>query len=222
MLTISGTSLEVTGRDTLLSGSISASSGGSLNLAGLTALNNAYDLSLTANGPGSSLDISNVSSISGTGISITETNGAELSMDDSFTTLDGVLFTIDSTSDLANLLINNLTALTDGGLTVLGGNYTFPNLADIDGSSLDVENGASLSLPGVTSETNGAGVNYGLPFFANGGGKLSLVKLATITGDGVNVSADGTGSTIDLSGLTTFDVNPAGGACSPPTAARSI
>ncbi len=133
-------------------------------------------------------------------------------MDDSFTTLDGVLFTIDSTSDLANLLINNLTALTDGGLTVLGGNYTFPNLADIDGSSLDVENGASLSLPGVTSETNGAGVNYGLPFFANGGGKLSLVKLATITGDGVNVSADGTGSTIDLSGLTTFDVNPAGGA----------
>ncbi len=214
VLTISGTSLEVTGPDTLLRGSISAASGGSLSLSGLTSLNNASSLSFSANGPGSSLNISNLSSFSGTGISITEINGAELSMDDSFTTLDGVSFTIDNTSDLANLLINNLTSLTDGGLTVLGGKYAFSKLTDIDGSSLDVENGASLSLPGVTSETNSAGVNYGLPFFANGGSTLDLHNLTMITGDGVNVAADGTGSTINLSSLTTFDVNPAGGALS--------
>ena len=206
VLTISGTSLDLTGPDTLISGGISASSGGSVNLTGLTALESANNLSFSAKGSGSKLDISNLSSISGTSISITEINGAELSMDDSaFTTLDGVSFTIDGTSDLANLLIGNLTALTDGGLTVLGGTYTFSSLADIDGTSLDVENGASLSLPGVTGETNSTGVP--VRFTANGlGSTLDISKLSSFSGTNISITEiNGAELSMDDSAFTTLD-----------------
>src|SRR5262249_44420191 len=121
--------------------------------------------------------------------------------------------TVDGTGSFP---LGQFTAVTHGGLTVLGGNYTganaLANLTDIDSSSLDVENGASLALPGVTSETSNVGVNYGVPFFARGGSTLNLPNLASITGDGVNVTADGSNSVVNLPALSTFNVNPAGGA----------
>ncbi len=219
-LTIAGGSLVASGPQTSVTasgpvtatyGTLSAQGGANFSLPGLTSFNGT-GMTFSADGSGSTLDISGITSYGGTGTTIAETDGAELLMDTSFTTLDGISFTIDGTSDLAGKLIDNLTSLTDGGLTVLGGTYAFPSLADIDGSSLDVENGASLTLAGVETETNGAGVNFGLPFYANGGSTLSLPSLTSVTGDGINVWADGANSVINLTALTTFDVNPAGGA----------
>ncbi len=205
------TSVTASGPVTATDGTLSAQGGADFMLPGLTSFNGT-GMTFSAVGSGSTLDISGITSYGGTGTTIAETDGAELLMDTSFTTLDGVSFTIDGTSDLAGKLIDNLTSLTDGGLTVLGGTYAFQSLADIDGSSLDVENGASLTLTGVETETNSAGVNFGLPFYANGGSTLSLPSLTSATGDGINVWADGANSVINLTALTTFDVNPAGGA----------
>jgi hypothetical protein len=181
-----------------------------LSLPGLPSVNGSF-MSMGADGAGSTIDLSNVTFFSGFGDALSATNGGTVLLNSSVTTIEGTTIAVDGTG---NFPLGQLTAVTDGGLRVLGGNYTQSNLTDIDGSSLDVENGASLTLPGVTSETNSAGVNFGLPFFANGGSTLSLPRLATITGDGVNIAADGGNSVVNLPALSTFNVNPAGGALS--------
>jgi hypothetical protein len=69
------------------------------------------------------------------------------------------------------------TSFTDGSFSVTGGSYSLPGLTDIDGSSLYVSNGGTLALPGVTSYA---------PSYNT-------------------LSADGYGSVLDLSDLTTVN-----------------
>ncbi|MHB1561333.1 MAG: beta strand repeat-containing protein, partial [Isosphaeraceae bacterium] len=201
----SSTNLQVSGAVTADSGEVSATGGASFSLPGLTSFAGT-GMTFSADGPGSKLDITGITSFGGSGTNISETNSGHVAMDTSFTKLGGVSFTIDGTSDLATSLIGNLTALTDGGLDVLGGTYAFPNLTDIDGSSLQVSGGASLTLRGVASYTDNSVSNPGfLATDTTNGGTLSLPALATIGGNnGLQVEAAGAKSTIDLSSLTTF------------------
>ncbi len=70
------------------------------------------------------------------------------------TTLAGVDVTLDGTG---TIVTSQWTSLTDGSITITGGDYSSPssppfaNLADIDGSSIYVYGGGSLTLPDVTS-----------------------------------------------------------------------
>ena len=135
-------------------------------------------------------------------------------------------------------------------LTVTGGNYSsttsppFASLSDIDGSSLYVSGGGSLTLPAVTSyipsgqdvSFSASGTGSGNPstlslpnltligttvydggeltIQATSGGQVLVPALTTINTAGdyatVSAEADGSGSLIDLSGLTTYDIHSDG------------
>ena len=105
-------------------------------------------------------------------------------------------------------------------------------LTDIDGSTMDVEGGASLTLPAISSDTNSAfaavleasGTNSvlslpalvslsqlqsALDIQASQGAQILLPSVTSIDNTNqnvfVDVSADGPGTTIDLSGVTSYD-----------------
>ncbi len=213
-LIASGQSASLTAKGSVTAnyGTVLAEAGASFSLPGLTSFDG-DGMTFGADGTGSTLDITGITSFVGNNTTISETNSGHVAMDTSFTTLDGVSFTIDGTSDLATGLIGNLTALTDGGLDVVGGTYSFPSLALIDGSSLQVSNGASLTLGGVASYSYSPGNGHyaagnGPAFVATdttSGGTIDLPLLATIGGNsGVQVEAAGAQSTIELPVLTSF------------------
>ena len=125
------------------------------------------------------------------------------------TSLNGVTIVLDGTGTLAHFAINQFTSITDGGITVESGNYSsaFPNLADINGSSLYVYGGGSLTLPAVMTYTNSNGYEYlqaaeyadenytSDTYYGSGSvGVLSLPALTSISGEDMIVVAGGTGS----------------------------
>ncbi len=81
------------------------------------------------------------------------TNDGTVVLNTDLTGLNGVTIVVNGTGTLAT---SQFTSITDGGITVEAGDYTsaFPNLTDIDGSSLYVYGGGSLTLAGITSYTN--------------------------------------------------------------------
>ena len=81
----------------------------------------------------------------------------------------------------STLLTGQLTSVTNGSITVsgMGNNLVFPSLTDIGGSSMYALGGGHLALPGVTSYS------------------LTQRGIATLM-------ADGPGSVLDLSGVTTM------------------
>src|SRR5262249_6450730 len=112
--------------------------------------------------------------------------------------------------------------------------YDFSKLTDLDGSSVLVSGGASQSFPGVISyqsgtatlQASGAGSVLTLPNLkqltetspgttftvsALAGGEVSLPALATVSATGsdsaVNLSADGSGSALNLPVLATLSGN---------------
>jgi len=121
--------------------------------------------------------------------------------------------------------------LTNSTLTIEGGSYSFPGLTDIDSSNLSVEADASLTLPAVTSytgrnnfatttlEASGAHSVLSLPDLtsiavqatypeqvnvqASSGGDVSMPMLSQVSASLV-VQSTGSGSVVDLSGLTDF------------------
>ena len=121
--------------------------------------------------------------------------------------------TLDGTGKLA---VSRWTSLTNGTLTITGGDYaptagavtadnSFANLADIDGSGLYVSGGGSLSLPAVTSYTDNDNDKAFQVIDTTSGGVLSLPKLATIGGAyAAQIQAAGAASQIDLPMLTSF------------------
>ena len=125
-----------------------------------------------------------------------------------------------------NADLSGLTSLTNSGLGITGAlAFSLPHLTTVDGSSLTAAGGATLSLPNVTSytksgeysayfEASDAGSLVDLPgltslsgladwlrIYARSGGKVNLSNVAGVTNSYLDVSADATGSTIDLSGL---------------------
>jgi hypothetical protein len=136
--TTDNTYLSATGTDSLL------------NLENLTAAAATYVAYISADGTSSEINLSDLQSLPSAS-SLSDTDGAELLLDSDLTTLDGVAITVDGTDSNINAFLGQLTTLTDGSLTVAGGDYALPNLTDINGSSLYVQNGGSLALPDVTT-----------------------------------------------------------------------
>lgn len=189
---------------------IVAASGGTVNLTGMTSFT----------GP-----------TSGDGekgyISIIDTGGSSLLLNSKLTTLDSVQISLDGTD---TQVVNSWTTFTNGTLKISGGSYNLPGLTDIDGSGVEVSDGASVSLPGVTSYASQSG---GPDLEATGtGSNLTLANLKSITGTGsltidalaggtenlsaltqinttgyygwVEIESDGAGSLLDISNLATF------------------
>ena len=134
---------------------VDALSAGTVNLSKLTTINSTgttdyFDFS--ADGSGSTLNLSALTSLNGTGCnnSLSDTASGTI-LDPLLASLNGVKVTLDGTGTMA---ASQWTALTNSSLTVTGGTYTLSGLTDVTGSSVYVQGGGSLSLPGVTSYAN--------------------------------------------------------------------
>ncbi|MCB9938706.1 MAG: hypothetical protein H6823_10725 [Planctomycetaceae bacterium] len=129
--------------------------------------------------------------------------------------------------------LSGLTSFTDSALSVqAGGSVLTPNLTDVTGSSFyvkgqgtrftmpaavtshdsgatrvdrffQVEDGGLLDLSSLTSLTSNS-QGWTTYFRAYGGGTLLMPNLTALTNHSVTVRAEGSGSQIDLSGLTTW------------------
>ena len=194
---------------------VEAMEGGQTLLASLPSISaNPNNVLIESDGTGSSVDVSSLTSFSGSDIGL-GTPGAELSQTNGGTILDGKLTTL------------NAVTLVVGAETV-----TLPGLTDIDGSNVTVENGGSLTLSGITSYANpnsggdettlqatGANSTLSLPKLtafgtlnsdltveALEGGQTLLPSLTSISANPNNVliEADGTNTEIDVSALTSF------------------
>ena len=103
------------------------------------------------------------------------------------TTLSGVSITVSAANPFP---LDQYTALTDDQITVDGVTLTLTKATDIDGSSLYVENGGTLTLPNVTtySSTGSSGSTFEA---SDSGSLLSLPGLTTITtDDGIDSRGD--------------------------------
>ncbi|MHB1561134.1 MAG: beta strand repeat-containing protein [Isosphaeraceae bacterium] len=146
-----------------------ALAGGTVNLSGLTAINQPdAGVQFTADGSGSQLNLSALTSFTGNGgaSSLAVTNGA-------------------------TVLASSLTTFNDSGLTVAGGSYTLSALTDVDGSSLSAQSGGSLTLPGLTNAKNTT-IN------ASGGATLILPAPTAFTAAGSTLTVSGTGSSAQI------------------------
>ena len=177
-----------------------------MSLAALTSVTSNY-VDFTADGSGSTLNISALTSLTGSQDSLTQ-------------------------SDSGTLEDANVTSLTTGYLSLSSGTVTLSKLTDIDATSVTVSGGASLSLPKVTGynntisyygthlEATGTGSTLtlaGLTGFigttdstvnveALAGAQLSLAALTSVTSNYVDFTADGSGSgsTLNISALTSL------------------
>ncbi len=220
-LTVTGGSYDLPNLTDVDGSNLYIRTGGILSLPGLTSYqSNANDFQ--ADGTGSELDLSALTTETElSGWSLYVTNGATVDLssmsslssvnNDSIfdaggsTLLDGNLTSIDGffvTLDGTDTQVaNSWTSFTNDWLTIYGGSYTLPGLTDVDGSNLYVQNGASLYLPGLTSYSSN-----NTTFQADGTGTvLSVSALSTLTPQGswsINVS---NGAEVDLSGMTSLE-----------------
>ncbi len=215
---------------------IEAETGGEVLLPSVTAIDTTQtqqQVAVEADGAGSEIDLSAVTSFTSTSASGSElsvTDGATV-LDGSLTSLSGVTVLLDGTGTLA---INQWSSFTSGTLTITGGTYSFGGLTDVDNSSFLAESGGSLTLPEATSyanplaettfESTGSGSVLSLPVLASlaqltsyleidayQGGQTDLPDVAAIDNmtqavSDLAVNADASGSAIDLSALTSIEV----------------
>ena len=192
------TAVVVSGPTTVSNASLSATDGAMFSLPGLT---NAGDgVELTTYGTGSMLDVAAAASF-GVGDALWDTNSATLTLNPALDTVDALSVTVDGTGSLS---LQQFSSWTDGVITIEGGSYFLSNLNDIDGTSVYVQSGGNLSLPAVTSYSNpSTGFATFEAYQANS--SLSLPNLAVVTGGNVSAWVGGTGSTLDLSAMISFD-----------------
>jgi len=162
---------------------------GILNLPGLTAISSGNPVTITASGQGSEIDLPDLSSIvlNSYDGDLSVTDGGTV-LDGNLTSLNGVRVTLDGTGPIQT---SQWETLTNGSLTIEGGDYSsttsppFANLADIDGSSVSVEDGGSLTLPAVITYTNPNSYAFSSPLQASGAGStLSLPGLTSLSVSG--------------------------------------
>jgi RHS repeat-associated protein len=208
-----GASLTVAALTDADASNLNARSGGSLSLPKLSSYTSVNGSTFQADGKGSVLDLSALSTVTKTSyywyldatnggtlklssltgldnagqgtVFLTDTGNSTL-LDGNITTLNGVSATLDG-SDAK--VANSWTKFTNGSLSVTGGSYSLAGLTDVDGSNLQVQSGGSLALPGLTSYAS----------------------------DNTTFQATGTGSVLDVSALTTvtqtsyWDINASNG-----------
>ena len=136
--------------------------GGLLSLPNLTTIGGYYGASIEVAGSQSQIDLPDLTSFSPaysgyTLLSVTDQGTVVLAA--GLTSINSVTLVLDGTGKIAT---SQFASITDGGISVEAGNYTsaFPNLTDINGSSLYVYGGGSLTLSAVTTYTNNNGDQY--------------------------------------------------------------
>ena len=213
---LSGGDVELPGLTQLSGGPVQLESDGTgskLNISGVTSFTQTSGLEYASS-------------------SLQATHGGTVS-DAKLTSLENVDLTLDGTGTIATSQIMSYTADTNraGILTLSGGSLDLTGLSDGDGASFEVSGGASLTMP-LASYADGA--NYPILLQASGTGSvLSFPKLATVTLNGasydavaqiqalsggdvelpgltqlsggpVQLESDGTGSKLNISGVTSF------------------
>ena len=187
-------------------------SGSELNISGVTSFQEASGLA------------SNPSRLQAT-------HGGAIS-DPNLTTFKNVNLTLDGTGTLATDQITTYTSDTGGAgtLTLSSGSLNLKGLTDGDGASLLVSGGGTLVLPlasytGVVGDVDqiqatGAGSTLSLPQLtkitesttggsytqiqALAGGDIELPGLTQLSGGTQQLESDGSGSELNISGLTSF------------------
>ena len=106
-----------------------------MNLSGLSTIDDpGANIHFGANGTGSQLNLSALTSFTGSNDSDLAVTGSGTVMASGLTTFSGVQITLDGTGVVAT---SQWVSLTGGGsLTVSGGSYSFPDLTDVNGSGL--------------------------------------------------------------------------------------
>ena len=157
--------------------SVNAQVGGKVNLSNLTSYTGGATF-FTADGAASTIDLTNLTKLAADYYKnvLQATNGGTI-LDPLLTTLDHTDLTTDATSKLATAQI---TAFTSGTITANGGTPDYSGLTSLDGDSVSANNGAVLAFPGVTSYA------------------------AQSASYNPTIQANGTGSVVDLSHLTTL------------------
>ncbi|MEZ4710887.1 MAG: hypothetical protein R3A44_27055 [Caldilineaceae bacterium] len=162
---------------------VSATAGGKIELGNVRKIEVGKVL-FTADGSGSTIELSSLTRFArgGKGSSYLKPllNGAILA--DQLTELQGIGLILDGTGSLAT---SQITTFTGGKAEVTATTPDFGNMTNVDGSSFIVKAGGQVALPKVTSY---AGDGAGSDFFTA-------------------LSADGAGSLLDLSTVTTFAGN---------------
>ncbi len=225
-LYVTGGSYSLAGLTDVDSSNLFVSNGGSLALPGLIRFDadNGGNSTFQADGAGSVLDVSKLTNLTQTesAWSVEATNGGEVNLT-GLTNLgsNGDLFLTD-TGNSTLLLNSNLTTLdgvnvtldgtdksvanswttfTNGYLYVTGGSYSLAGLTDVDGSNLFVSNGGSLALPGLTSYASTF-----TTFQADGTGSvLDVSALTSLTQQSKWIVNAFNGGEVKLSGMTSLD-----------------
>ncbi len=185
---------------------LEAKQGGQLLLPALaTVTSTSQYVQIIADGAGSQIDLSDLTSLAVQQGDLTVTNQATV-LDPKLTSLTNVSVSLDGTGTMA---VSQWTTLTDTSVEVTGGTTTLSSLTSISipsGGGMTLEangSGATLSLPALT----GLGpLQNWLYLEAKQGGQLLLPALTAIAPPSqyVQIVADGAGSTINLSSLTNF------------------
>ena len=120
-----------------------ALAGGTVNLSGLTTINEPNaGVQFTADGSGSQLNLSALTSFTGDGGNSTfEVTDSATAMASSLTTFSGLQITLDGSGTIATSQWSSLTG--GSSLTVTGGSYSLSGLIHVNGSSLVTQNGGA-------------------------------------------------------------------------------
>jgi hypothetical protein len=198
--------------------SLSAYSGGRVELGALQGLDSDMSVIVMANGSGSVVDLSAVASMDTVNgyLEVTaQSNGTVLLPQ----LVDGAMVQLTMRSGgtvptgqwtrlwrlTLDGVVTNFPALTnvvEGGIITLanGAVLTAPLLAAIDHVNLFASGGSALSLPAVQSYNTGT-------LRASSGGQIVLTNLVSCGGGTLSATADGSGSFVGFSGLTNLSVS---------------
>ena len=180
---------------------ISAFSGGQILAAALTSTST-NAVQIDAEGANSKIDLSALGTINPNS-SVTDINGATLLVKPTITSLANGTIVVDGTGTLP---LTQFTSLTSESIQILGGTYALTGLTNINASSVTVR-GANVSMPGITTYAASSSFSSGV-FTATGDGSvLDLSHLTTDTQGSLSISAQGVGSSVDISSLPSFSTN---------------
>ncbi|REK15742.1 MAG: hypothetical protein DWQ37_07955 [Planctomycetota bacterium] len=186
---------------------IGALAGGSINLSSVTTLT-ARDTNVSADGAGSTVELSSLA-----------------------TWNDATLLSSLNVANGGDVQVPSLTSFERGTISVMNMTAAFPVITDFDAGSLFVAGaGSSLTMAGLTSydqnflstatfQANGIGSTLDLTALTSitnsttnaidinalAGGTVALGGLTTLTSRDTDVTADGSGSVVDLSLLASWN-----------------
>ena len=172
-------------------------------MSGLATINEPdAGIQFTANGSGSQLNLSALTSFTGqNGYSSFVVTGSGTVQAGNLTAFSGVAITLDGTGTIAT---SQWSSMTNGSLTVTGGSYSLTGLTDVNDSSLYAESGGSLTLSNLTSYAAGSNSTT---FEATGTGSTLNVSALTSVGSSTGqwqIEALA-GAALNMSGLTTIN-----------------